>query len=240
MSKVIDLPSLEESLKAKGAIRNGKPIPHKEVLEKFGVFPCEGLIGLEHEYLRYLRYRYEIAEVYDKAESWEAVYETVYTDANENNEAFIDYVEEVYSTKVKDVKHLQELLGVYYCEYSERGRVITLEEAQEYGTKCFTNTIKRARLSKYSRALDLALANGAKYKDLLQIKPKDYGLPETWANFAGRLGNQYNCILFAIHTKYELGRWVMDRPDFSTIAESLEAPLSVIVEAFKLWSGGEI
>ena len=228
MSKVIDLPSLEESLKAKGAIRNGKPIPHKEVLEKFGVFPCEGLIGLEHEYLRYLRYRYEIAEVYDKAESWEAVYETVYTDANENNEAFIDYVEEVYSTKVKDVKHLQELLGVYYCEYSERGRVITLEEAQEYGTKCFTNTIKRARLSKYSRALDLALANGAKYRDLLEISPQNYGLSEDWEEDYKRY------LLYSIMGAYSMDENGGLRASLREIAEDLEAPLSVIIEANKL------
>ena len=245
--KVISYTSLEESLREKGAIKGSRIISHEEMLNEKEYKPLDGqekykhvlfgrLTSLEHDFLRYLRIKQKIAQLYQGSKNWEDIIasELFNTDCTEDMEAFVDCIEEVYQTKIKDAKHLEKLTGL-------TNETLKKERNIEPGAEATLDIILQlAKMSRYNRALDLALANGAKYKDLLQIKPKDYGLPETWANFAGRLGNQYNCILFAIHTKYELGRWVMDRPDFSTIAESLEAPLSVIVEAFKLWSGGEI
>ncbi len=65
------------------------------------------------DYLRYLNYKKQIAETYQESKDWGVVFSTsVYSDVKEAQEAFIDYVEETYQTKVKDGKHLQKLTGI--------------------------------------------------------------------------------------------------------------------------------
>ena len=168
-------------------------------------------------YLRYLNYKKEIAETYQESKSWDKVITTaVYSDVKEAQEAFIDYVEETYQTKVKDGKHLQKLTGI-----TEE----TLEGLEE--------TVISSRYSKYFRALEKALQEGAKYKDLLQIKPKDYELPETWSGCLG--SDQYSSILWAIEDTFLIGEPNTSvRPDLKAIAQEIEAPYSVLMDAHKI------
>ena len=168
-------------------------------------------------YLRYLNYKKEIAETYQESKSWDKVITTaVYSDVKEAQEAFIDYVEETYQTKVKDGKHLQKLTGI-----TEE----TLEGLEE--------TVISSRYSKYFRALEKALQEGAKYKDLLQIKPKDYELPETWSGCLG--SDQYSSILWAIEDAFLIGEPNTSvRPDLKAIAQEIEAPYSVLMDAHKI------
>ncbi len=179
----------------------------KEIVEK--VF---------RDWLGFLNYKKEIIETYQESKDWEDVYFTsVYSDVDESQEAFIDYVEEVYKTKVKDGKHLQKLTGI---------KEETLEGLEE--------TVINSRYSKYSRALEKALQEGAKYKDLLQIKPQDFGLPKTWSGCLG--SDQYSSILWALSFEFLVNEpaSLMLLPDLRSIAQEIQAPYSVLMDAYKL------
>jgi hypothetical protein len=177
--------------------------------------------NLLKEYGRYLDYKKQIAETYQKSKSWdEVINKDVYVDVYEAQESFIDYVEEIYQTKVKDGKHLQKLTGI---------KEETLEGLED--------TVINARYSKYSRALEKALQEGAKYKDLLQIKPQDYGLPNKWNTSLTRISDQYSSILLAINNEFMIGEnSLMLLPDLRSIAEEVEAPYSVLMDSYKLFS----
>jgi hypothetical protein len=174
------------------------------------------LEGIIRDYLRYLNYKKRIAETYQESKSWDKVITTdVYSDIPEAQEGFIDYVEETYQTKIKDGKHLQKLTGITED---------TLEGLEE--------TLLNSRKNKYERALETALQEGAKYKALLQIKPQDYGLPKTWSGYGG--SDQYSSILWAIMVTFRIGEDISVGPDLKTIAQEIEAPYSVLLDAHKI------
>lgn len=171
----------------------------------------------------YIKHLKEIREVYEESKDWDKVISTaVYSDVNEAQEAFIDYVEEVYKTKVKDAKHLQKLTGI-----TEE----TLEGLEE--------TVINSRYSKYFRALEKALQEGVKYKDLLQIKPQDFGLPKTWSGCLG--SDQYSSILWALSFEFFSiiePPSLMLLPDLRSIAQEIEAPYSVLMDCYNLTNKG--
>ena len=174
-------------------------------------------------YLRYINYKKQIAETYQESKSWDKVITTaVYSDVKEAQESFIDYVEETYQTKVKDGKHLQKLTGI-----TEE----TLEGLEE--------TVINSRYSKYFRALEKALQEGVKYKDLLQIKPQDFGLPKTWNGYLG--SDQYSSILWALSFEFLINEpaSLMLLPDLRSIAQEIEAPYSVLMDCYNLTNKGK-
>jgi len=174
-----------------------------------------------------------IKEAYLKSKSWEEVITSGYFNSDEatSMEAFIDYVEEIYQTKVKDAKHLDKLTGIKSLLSKEpnieKGKEPTLEDI-----------LTSAGYSKYFRALEKALEERAKYKDLLQIKPEDYGLPQTWSGCLG--SDQYSSILWAISFEYLINEpaGLMILPDLRSIAQDVEAPYSVLMDAFNRTNRG--
>ena len=140
-------------------------------------------------------------------------------------------MEEVYKTKVKDVKHLQKLTGITHLSGSDGKEAKTEAEAQRFAIKELEEIILACKYSKYSTALRDAIESGAKYKDLLAIKPADYGLPEKWSGHAST--DQYSTVLFVISTQFLIYEPQRHRiaPDLRSIADELEAPYSVILEA---------
>jgi hypothetical protein len=191
------------------------------------------------DYLRYINYKKQIAETYQETKDWHTVISTtVYSDVKEAQEAFIDYLEEVYHTKVKDAKHLQELTGINYIgnynkETKQYEDTNTEEEGKLNALIELEETLIGARYSKYFRALQKALQEGAKYKDLLQIKPQDYGLPETWSGCLA--SDQDSSILWAIEDTFLIGEPNTSvRPDLRAIAREIEAPYSVLMEVHKI------
>lgn len=173
-----------------------------------------------------------IKEAYNNSKSWEDVITSGYFNSDDypSMEVFIDFVEETYQTKVKDPKHLQELTGIKSLLPKEpnitKGKEATLE-----------GILTLARYSKYSRALVKALQEGVKYKDLLQIKPQDYGLPKTWSGYTGVEKDQYSSILYAISYDFmimEMPGGSMILPDLRSIAQELEAPYSVLMDCYNL------
>lgn len=168
----------------------------------------------------YLKHLKEIREVYEESKDWNKVISTaVYLYEEEAQEAFIDYVEEVYKTKVKDAKHLQKLTGI---------KAETLEGLEE--------TVLNSRFSKYFRALETALQEGAKYKDLLQIKPQDFGLPKNFKRNRIVGSDQYSSILWALSFEFLINERasLMFLPDLRSIAQEIKAPYSVLMDAYKL------
>ena len=204
-----DYSFLENSLTKKGAIKDSKPIAHKELLKNSELF--HSLSSSEHSHLKYLRYKEAVKETYQETKDWEKVINTViYEDTQEGNEPFIDYIEELYNIRVKDAKHLSSLTGIK-------------DETE------LEDIILKAKICRYETALETALKNGAKYKDLLQIKPKEYGLPEKWKTW--REGDQYSSILWALGSEFMINEpaGLAMLPDLRSIAQELEAPyLSLI------------
>lgn len=208
----INKTSLEDSLRKKGAIKADKVIEHEALLKDRELF--NSLTYLENDLLRYLRTKAEIVEAYQKNKDWEEVLNTVvYSDIPDSNEAFVEYVEEVYSVEVKTPKQLEELI------------VTTVD--------WIGDVFIEAMDSKYSRALKYAIENGAKYKDLLLIEPKDFNLPERWKTW--REKDKYRSILWAIEMTFSLSEapGLMMLPTPRAVAEELEAPYSVIMDSYK-------
>lgn len=173
-------------------------------------------------YLRYLDYKKEIVESYEESKNWDKVIVTaVYSDIPEAQESFIDYVEEVYQTKIKDGKHLQKLTG------------ITKEELEG-----LEETVINSKFCKYFRALQTGLKVGLMYKDLLNIKPQEFNLPKTWKGCLG--SDQYSSILWAISEVFHVSEpgFLCIAPDLRTIAEEIQAPYSVLMDCYNLTNRG--
>jgi hypothetical protein len=177
----------------------------------------------------YLKHLKEIRETYEESKDWDKVISTaVYSDVDEAQEAFIDYVEEVYKTKVKDAKHLQKLTGLKEDSLKEEPNIKAGEETT------FEQIITASRYSKYFRALETALERGATYPELLKIKPKEYGLPEKWNKVLG--SDQYSTILWALSFEFLINEpaSLMFLPDLRSIAQEIKAPYSVLMDCYKL------
>lgn len=190
------------------------------------------------DYLWYIDTKSKIAETYQKTKDWGTVFTTdVYSDSSKSQESFIDYIEEVYQTKIKDIKQLQELTGIYklnsWDESLKDFKPVGEDEAKQNAIRELDETLTRARYNKFSRAIGKALDEGAKYKNLIQIKPQDYGLPESWKYCLA--SDQYTTILWAISLDYFLREpgFIVLAPKPRDIAEDLEAPLSVVMDIIK-------
>lgn len=201
----------------------------------------EVVIDILKKYLRYVNYKKDIAETYQESKDWEVVFSNcVYSDVSEAQESFIDYIEETYQTKVKDVKHLQKLTGITHLDSwdsktKEYVTPDTEEEAKENAIRELEETLINSKYSKYYRALEKALEERAKYKDLLSIKPQDYGLGKSWSGCIS--SDQYSSIIWAISRVFLLSEGnggLMLLPDLRSISNDLEAPYSVLMDAYKI------
>jgi len=175
-----------------------------------------------------------IKEAYSKSKSWEDVITSGYFNSDENPsmEAFIDFVEETCQTKVKDAKDLDKLTGLTTLLPKEPNIEKGKEPTLEY-------ILTSSRYSKYFRALEKALQEGAKYKDLLQIKPQDFGLPKTWSGCLG--SDQYSSILWALSFEFLINEpaSLMLLPDLRSIAQEIQAPYSVLMDCYNLTNKGK-
>jgi hypothetical protein len=198
------------------------------------------IADIVRDYWRYHGYREAIKKTYLQTGDWsEVISKDVYSDVDEAQEAFIDYVEEVTGAKITDVAQLQELTGITHLDSwdSKAGKYITPETeegAKENAIRELTETLIGARYSKYFRALGGAIKDGAKYKDLLQIKPQEYGLPETWTGTQGK--DQSRALLWAISFEFLIDEpaGLTFFPDLRSVAQEMEAPYSVLMDCHKI------
>lgn len=170
-----------------------------------------------------------IKEAYSKSKSWEDVITSGYFNSDENPsmEAFIDFVEDVFKTKIKDAQQLDKLTGLTPLLPKEPNIEKGEEPTLEY-------ILTSSRYSKYFRALEKALQEGVKYKDLLQIKPQDFGLPKTWSGCLS--SDQYSSILWALSFEFLINEpaSLMFLPDLRSIAQEIQAPYSVLMDCYNL------
>lgn len=179
----------------------------------------KSIISLRSE--SYLKYYKGINEAYQKVKSWEDVVASEYfwTDDDDSIEAFIDFVEDVYKTEVKDAKELDKLTGITALLPPEIGGDYILTSAKYH---------------KYYKALEKTLREGGTYEDLLKIEPNEYKLPESWGVGLGK--NKQETILWAISSEYLLDEpaGLMLLPSPRAIAKEIKAPYSVIMDAYNI------
>lgn len=201
----------------KGAIKGDRIIEHEELLKNSLLF--DSLTPLESFWLNHLRTKQEIKEAYQRSKDWiKVINEYVTIEDSGGCEELIDCIEEIYQIKITHPAQLR-----------------TLIKLGDKHTGILLSIFMRALISKYERALEIALENGAKYKDLLLIDIENIPFRDNPVVVETVEKTKYNRILGVIFFKHQLSNISFHRPDFSTIAESLEAPLSVIIEAFKLY-----
>ncbi len=186
-------------------------------------------------------------------DAWGNLLQEIYSDEAYLNEIFVRLVEEQEGVKITSAKQLQEITGIteVYGEIDEEtGELIpygdkkpTKAEAKAEATRQLQEIFTTAMYYRYSKALEGMLEAGATYKDLLQVKPKEFNLPGDWGKIPGCLGtNQATTILWAIAFTLLISEGVRDEgvgrliynPSLRDIAKEIEAPYSVVMEAFKL------
>lgn len=127
----------------------------------------------------------------------------------------LDYVEELYKTKVTGVDQLRDLLKVSK----------DLQDEVEYAFIVWN-------YNKYYRSLTEEIKRGKKYKDLFKITPANYNLPNTWRGC--NTSDHYTTILRAVGDQFYLKDFDLAvLPGLRKIAKELEAPFSVIMDAFE-------
>lgn len=179
----------------------------------------------------------------DESKSYGDLFTEIYEDDTYLNEIFVRIVEETEGVAITSAKQLQELTGIteiygYWDE--EKGETVpygdkkpTKKEAQEIAFKQIEATFTSAMSYRYSKALEDILEAGGKYSDLLQVKPSFFNLPESWSGTLAT--DQYSSILWAIENAFLIGEPNPSvRPDLKAIAQEIEAPYSVLMDAHKI------
>ena len=105
----------------------------------------------------------------------------------------------------------------------------TIIKRQAQSLEYLDRVILDSKVFKYERAIQTAIDKGAKYKELLKIDPKDFNIPATYSQIKRDL-------LYTIAYSFCLNESNIIHPDLRDIAEELEAPYSVILEAKKLFN----
>jgi hypothetical protein len=67
------------------------------------------------EFINYLSHKKDIIDFYQKSKDWGEVFTSVvFSDSNNSNEAFIDYLQEISKVKIKNETDLQKITGINY------------------------------------------------------------------------------------------------------------------------------
>lgn len=188
---------------------------------------------------------YEELKALYEAKSYGDLFTEIYEDEPHLNEIFLRLVEETEGIAVTSTKQLQEITGIteiygYWDE--EKGETVpyeekkpTKKEAQRIAFEQVGETFTSAMSYRYLKALEDVLNAGGKYSDLLQIRPSYFNLPETWSNCW--TSDQYTSIIWATTEAFLINERYY-RPDLRSIAEELEGPYSMILDAhskMQLW-----
>ena len=179
-------------------------------------------------------------------DSWPTLFSSViYQDDPPSNEIMVRLVEAENKAAIKDARHFQKLTGI---------DPELLHELED--------TLTKAREFRYMRVLNYALTKGAKYKDLLEIEPETFGLPETWTGFLRKDMDKEKAIAEALYLHSSLKplfRWkpllpeLYGKPSIEEVrnnaklecfgsgmnlkerADFYEAPLSLMLDAHKAY-----
>jgi hypothetical protein len=173
-----------------------------------------------------------LQELYMTEESWEKLLILAKHSGDEIvNEIFVRLVEENTGESITSYQQLQKATGIYNLndvgyikkeinapEDWEPTEKVTKAEAESRMEICFFMAMRH----RYRLALEEGLRNGGKYPDLLKINPTTFYLPNKI---------QEPAIIRALET------YICDlpiKPDIRSLAESLEAPYSLLIKAKQL------
>jgi hypothetical protein len=164
--------------------------------------------------------RNNIENLLDSTSSWNAVIASLINQGNPaSQEAFIDVIEHRFNTKVTTEKQILELTGIN-IDWESKKLISFLK-------RCI-NTSKENKL--YDTVYG-SLKNGAKYNELLQLNPVDFGVSNSWENFFGTKTDINDLIKMAIYYVFSFDEKFYSESELKTLAESIEAPLAIILEA---------
>lgn len=162
--------------------------------------------------------------------TWEQMLASEVTSDEEfKNEIFVRLVEEKHGVEATSWKQLQELTGLkeFYLSYDYETGAFTKEkstkkEAQDLANTELKDTFLKAMSYRYRRLLESILASGGKYKDLLEVSPTEFFLPES---------TKEETVATAITLFFGLMEGATGRISLRDIANQIEAPYSVILSA---------
>ena len=181
-----------------------------------------------------------------EGKSYGDLFTEIYSDTTYLNELFVRLVEEQEGVVITSAKQLQELTGItelYSYFDSDKGEDVyytgdrepTKEEAQEIALRQIEGAFTMAMSYRYSKALENILQAGGKYSDLLKVKPSYFNLPGTWEGYLPT--GQYSSILWAIEQTFKVSKPINSvKPDLRTVAKEIEAPYSVLMDVYSVYS----
>lgn len=150
--------------------------------------------------------------------SWESLLDEVAIDDDSEAEIYVRIVEELNGRSIASDMDLLWTTGLDK----------TNKERQEEIKELFY----RAMSYRYRVLLENLLMAGATYNELLAVKPSQLNLPETWS-IGGQERNQAKTIAFNIMLIFNLNELLFFRPSLRHIAEELQAPYTVIMQAYE-------
>jgi hypothetical protein len=217
---------------------SGQPIPPSELREIMDALnesgQMETLIFTNEVSQALYEKTYEaVRESSPEIDTWQDLFTEISPNENFIHEIFVRLVEEQENVKINSAKQLQDITGIthIYGYWDENkgetvpyeGKEITTEqEAQAEAYEQVEETFTKAMQFRYERFLKERLRNGEKYKDLLEINPSNFHLPEDYKETA---------IKRAVSQYFELWDTSRLKPNFGTIADKIDAPYSFVINA---------
>lgn len=159
--------------------------------------------------------------------SWDRLFSEIVEDEDYFCEIFVRLVEEETGELINNPGQLQEATGIYEINGTWEGdkeisSELKKQTMQELATTEIIDIFFGAMNHRYYSVLTACLKTGGKYKDLLEIKPSLFHLPE---KVHQPMIKKVLCIYYSLWDPSDI------RPDMKTIAEAIEAPYSVILAA---------
>jgi hypothetical protein len=219
---------------------SGQPIPANELREILDALQESGQMDT-------LIFTKEVSEaLYEKTykafidsstetETWQDLFTEISPDESFIHEIFVRLVEEQEKIEITSAKQLQDITGIthiYGYWDAEKGetvpyegkKIVAKKQAQDEAYEQVEETFNRAMQFRYERFLKERLRNGEKYKDLLEVNPSSFYLPE---------GYKETAIKRAVSQYFELWDTSRLKPDFGSIADKIDAPYSFVINASK-------
>jgi hypothetical protein len=167
------------------------------------------------------------------SETWQDLFAEIYPNESFIQEIFVRLVEEQEKIEITSAKQLQDITGIthiYGYWDAEKGetvpyegkKIVTKKQAQAEAYEQVEETFIKAMQFRYERFLKERLRSGDKYKDLLEVNPSSFYLPEDYKETA---------IKRAVSQYFELWDTSRLKPDFGSIAEKIDAPYSFVIKA---------
>jgi hypothetical protein len=173
-----------------------------------------------------------LKEYYEKEQSWQKLlFEGLTDDEDMFDAVFVKLVEENTGKTITSIEKLQEATGIYEidsCFYqaihpeNTPTPPLTKKQRRSDAELHVMITFFNAMRYRYQSALEFCLSNGGKYQDLLNINPESFNLIEAFREHT--IPRAIQTFIYDVPTE----------PDIRSLAESLEAPYSLLIKAKQL------